>query len=325
MRKILVTGGTGFIGQNLVKKLLAENCFVYVLTRQEGCYAHNNRISYIHGNFTQPQQFAVLLTEVDAVFHLAVTTTPGNSNEKVIYDAKSNLLGSLTLIEQAAQAGVRRFIFTSSGGSVYGLNGGYPIPEDHPTDPISAHGVSKLAIEKYLAIYQHLYGMDYRIARGSNPYGEGQDPNRGQGFIAYALGCIAQDREIVVWGDGSVRRDYLYVKDMVGALWLLLQDNRQQKIYNVGSGQSHSIDQILSILELVTDKKANVRYEKGRSADVPDNCLDISLIQENLGWKPVTKFLAGVDKTWKWICNQLHKEHSEIFYLTKNTFQERTK
>ena len=304
MRKVLVTGGTGFMGQHLVKKLLAEDCFVYLLTRQAGRFADNGRIAYITGDFTQPQAFATILPAVDAIYHLAVTTIPGNANEKVIYDAHSNLLGSLALIEQAAQAGVRRFIFTSSGGSVYGPNGGYPISENHPTDPISAHGVSKLAIEKYLEIYRRLYGLEYRVARAANPYGIGQDPDRGQGFVAYGLGRLAADQPIVVWGDGSVVRDYVYVTDTIAALWLMLDDAGPHTVYNLGSGQGHSINEMIEVLSEVTGQKASVEYVDGRPADVPYNCLDISRIRQGLDWQPTTLLHQGVSQTWRWICER---------------------
>lgn len=308
MRKVLVTGGTGFIGQHLVAKLLAEDCFVYLLTRQAGRYTDNGRIAYIAGDFTQPQQFAPILSQVDAIYHLAVTTIPGSANEKVIYDAQTNLLGSLALIEQAAQAGVRRFIFTSSGGSVYGLNGGYPIPEDHATNPISAHGVSKLAIEKYLEIYHRLYGMEYRIARAANPYGVGQDPNRGQGFIAYALAQLAQNQPLVVWGDGSVVRDYIYVEDTVAALWLMLNDDSSQTTYNVGSGYGYALNEMIAMLQEVIGRPAEVRYVDGRAADVPYNCLDIDRIQRNLNWQPTTPLSQGIEWTWAWICETVYRQ-----------------
>jgi UDP-glucose 4-epimerase len=308
MRKVLVTGGTGFIGQHLVARLLAEDCFVYLLTRRAERYADNGRIAYIAGDFTRPQPFASILSQVDAVYHLAVTTIPGSANEKVIYDAQTNLLGSLALIEQAAQAGVRRFIFTSSGGSVYGPNGGAPLAEDHPTDPISAHGVSKLAIEKYLEIYRRLYGMEYRVARAANPYGIGQDPNRGQGFIAYALGQMAQNQPLVVWGDGSVVRDYVYVEDTVEALRLLLDDDGPYTIYNVGSGLGYAINEMIAILQEVTGQAAAVRYVEGRAADVPYNCLDIGRIQQNLNWQPTTSLSQGIEWTWAWICETVYRQ-----------------
>jgi UDP-glucose 4-epimerase len=305
IQKVLVTGGTGFIGQHLVNELLAKARQICVLTRNVQGFYNNGRITYYTGDFTRAADLATLLSGVDVVYHLAVTTTPGHSNEQIQYDAHTNLMGSLTLMEQAAKAGVRRFVFVSSGGSVYGLNGGSLIDEEHPTNPISAHGVSKLAAEKYLEIFRRQYGMEYRIARASNPYGEGQDPNRGQGFIAYALGRLSQGEELVIWGDGSVVRDYVYVGDVAEALALMLDDQAPYRVYNVGSGQGHSLNELVAILAQLTGRKSGVRYVAGRPADVPYNCLHIGRIKQALRWEPHTDLQTGLALTWEWVCQTM--------------------
>ena len=307
-KSVLVTGGTGFIGQHLVEKLLAEGCQVYVLTREAGRYTDNGRIAYIQGDFTRADHLMPLLARIDTVYHLAVTTIPGRANKQIQYDAQTNLMGSLSLIDQAARAGVRRFIFTSSGGSVYGLNGGRPIDENHPTDPISAHGVSKLAIEKYLEIYRRTQGMEYRIARTANPYGEGQDPDRGQGFIAYALGRFARNRPLEIWGDGSVVRDYIYVKDVAEVLWLMMRDNGPHTLYNVGSGTGHSVNEMIVCLEEMMGRAASVHYVEARPADVPYNCLNIKRAQAALGWQPTTPLALGLQRTWTWVQRYVHNQ-----------------
>lgn len=313
IQKVLVTGGLGFIGQHLVTKLLAEGCHIRILSRNvPEEYQDSNKVHYFPGDFTRAEDTTAALNGVQAVYHLAVTTVPGRSNDQIQYDAHTNLMGSLTLIEQAAKMGVQRFIFTSSGGSVYGPTGREPIHEDHPTNPISAHGVSKLAVEKYLEIFRRKYGMQYRVARGGNPYGEGQDPFRGQGFIAYALGCLAEDREIVIWGDGSVERDFVYVSDVAEALWFMLRDEGTSFVYNVGSGRGRSLNEIVSALKQVTNRETRVRYEEARPADVPYNTLDISRIQEELGWEPHTDLFIGLEKTWAWICQRIGEDQDML-------------
>lgn len=299
---VLITGGSGFVGRHLVTRLTAGGHQVRVLDRvlppTEGA---ENLVEGVAGDFTDPDHVWPALDGVEAVYHLAVTTTPGMANERLLYDAQSNLLGTLSLIGAAVRQGVRRFIFASSGGSVYGPAARQSLSEDYPTMPISAHGVSKLAIEKYLHVFQHIHGLEYRVARGANPYGEGQDPSRGQGFIAYALGQMAQDQEIVIWGDGSVVRDFFYVGDFAAALALLLDDRGPHQVYNVGSGQGHSLLDVLTLLQQVTGHPARVRLAPGRPADVPYNCLDITRIREALGWTPQIDLPAGLARTWSWI------------------------
>jgi UDP-glucose 4-epimerase len=299
--KILVTGGTGFIGKHLVSKLVSRSNDIRVLALDspDGCISTS--VEYIRGNYHNESEVRAALRDIQVVYHLAATTIPGTSNDVIQYDAQTNLIGSLNLIQAAAEAGVKRFVFTSSGGSIYGITDSIPISEDHPINPITAHGVSKLAVEKYLEIYRHRFGMDYRIARGGNPFGEDQDPSRGQGFIAYALGKLAMGEEIVIWGNGDVVRDFFYVGDFADALCLLLDDQANYRVYNVGSGEGKSLNKMLVLIESVTGRKPDVRYEPSRLADVPYNCLNIQRIKDAMGWFPRTPILEGLERTWIWV------------------------
>lgn len=305
-RKILVTGGTGFIGKHLVSRLVAGDCDVRVLTRSTADKNNGNeKAEYFSGNFLVRERIEAALNGVETVYHLAVTTTPGDSNDLILYDAQTNLMGTLNLIQAAVEAGVKRFIFVSSGGSVYGVSPHQPLPEDFLSHPISAHGLSKLTIEKYLEIFRRQFGMEYRVARASNPYGEGQDPEKGQGFIAYAMGRLAHGKEIVIWGDGTVVRDFFYIRDLIDALWLMHNDQGAYRVYNVGSGQGRSLNEIVEVLASITNQKVHVRHDAGRTADVPYNCLDISRIKTELGWEPRTNLITGLERSWRWIQSQI--------------------
>lgn len=307
--RILVTGGTGFIGRHLVQRLTAEGHEVRVMSRGlHGAEPLPAGVGYFRGDFTHDEDVLAALEGIDHVYHLAVTTFPGASNEKMQFDARTNLLGSLSLMEQAAVCGVQRFVFVSSGGTVYGPTAAEAVGETQATEPSSAHGVSKLAVEKYLEVVRRHYGMEYRVARGANPFGEGQQPGRGQGFIATALGRVARGEAVEVWGDGSVVRDYVYIGDFVEALQLMLDDEGPYRVYNVGSGAGRSIKGVVTLLQAVTGEEVQVRYVPGRPADVPYNCLNISRIQEALGWQPRTPIQVGIARTWAWVREVLGDE-----------------
>lgn len=302
MPKILVIGGNGFIGRHLVSKLNERGYDVRVFSRStQPNHEIQDSIEYITGDFLCAEQLKPALADVQTVYHLAVTTVPGSSNKKIVYDAQTNLIGTLHLLQVAVSSGVQRFIFVSSGGSVYGPSPNKPISEAYPTNPISAHGVSKLAIEKYLEIYRRTYGLEYRIARAGNPYGEGQNPDKGQGFLAHVLAQLAREEEIVIWGDGSVVRDFFYVGDLAHALLLMLDDQAPYRVYNVGSGEAKSLLEMTRLVESITGQVANLRFEAGRPADVPCNWLDIARIREGLAWAPETDLPSGVGRTWDWI------------------------
>lgn len=285
--KTFVTGGTGFIGQHLLKRLLQEGCDVHCLSRQA---RPSGQITYHQGDLSNPAG----LPNTHTLYHLAVTTTPGNANQQPIFDAQTNLIGTLHLLQAAVTAGVRRIIFVSSGGSVYGVTKPTPIPETHPTNPISAHGVTKLAIEKYLAIFKHQFGLDYRVLRAGNPYGNGQVPGRGQGFIPHALHQITHNQPITIWGDGSVVRDFFHVQDLIQALWQVTHDTHSHTTYNVASGTGHSLRQIITLLQQATHKTAHVTYTPGRTADVPHNILDTNRIRTTLNWQPQISLPQGI-------------------------------
>ena len=156
-----------------------------------------------------------------------------------------------------------------------------PISENSPTDPECSYGITKLAIEKYLHLYWFLYGLDYCILRLANAYGERQRPTATQGVIPVFLDRALRNDEIVVWGDGSVVRDYIYVTDISRALIKALTYSGEIKVFNVGSGQGHSLNDVIHVIESVTGQPLQVKYADARSFDVPINVLDISRVRSH--------------------------------------------
>lgn len=306
----LVLGGAGFIGSHLVDELVCRGHFVRVFDLPNIATQNLQRsihsIELVNGDFENISDVLPLLKDIEVVVHLVSTTLPGTSNANPGYDIETNVVGTIRLLEEAAKVGVRKIVFPSSGGTVYGIPLALPISEDHPTNPICSHGIGKLAIEKYLALYQHLYGLDYTVLRFGNPYGPRQRIRSVQGAIAVFLGKVLHDEPITVWGDGTAARDYFYVSDLISACVRVIENETPSKVFNIGSGESTSLAKILSIIRDVTGKEPQVLYTPSRKLDVPVNCLDTNRANTELGWSPQVPLREGIARTWKWLKENIH-------------------
>ena len=235
------------------------------------------------------------------VFHFVGTTLPKTSNDDPIYDVCSNLVDILQLLEACVEAGVRKVVIASSGGTVYGPPRTAPIPKDHPTNPITSYGIAKLAVEKYLGLFDHLHRLDYAALRISNPYGPYQNPGGQQGAVPVFLYRLRTGQPVTIWGDESVVRDYLYISDLVEALKLAVEAGTRQKVLNVGSSRGTTLNELVAIIAEVTGERTEVEYVPGRALDVPANVLDVARAREELGWSPTTDLAEGIERTWHWI------------------------
>ncbi len=303
--KFLVLGGAGFIGSHLVDALVRDKHSVRVFDLPN-VSLHNLRgvmgsIEVLQGDFENISDVSPALDGVDVVIHLISTTLPAPSNSNPEYDVETNVVGTLKMLREAVRKGVRKVVFSSSGGTVYGVPRSLPIPEDHPTDPLCSHGIGKLAIEKYLALFSHLHGLDSTVLRFGNPYGPRQRTRSVQGAIAVFLGCVLNGEEIAVWGDGSVSRDYFYIDDLVSAILKAVPAAGGSSVYNIGSGSSVSLNELISLISEVTGTTPRVRYETARRMDVPASCLDIARAGEGLGWAPRVPLREGIERTWEWL------------------------
>lgn len=301
----LILGGGGFIGSHLTDALLAAGHAVRVFDRPDlrryREFGADEAVEWIEGDFANPAHLEEALPGCEVVYHLISTTQPKTSNDNPLYDLESNVASTLRLLELARVHQVRRIVFVSSGGTVYGTPQQVPIPETHPTEPVSAYGIGKLAIEKYLHLYQVLHGLDYRILRLANPYGERQRVHHSQGAVAVFLNRAMHDQTIEIWGDGSVVRDYLYIGDAIKALLMAAQHQGDQRLFNIGSGHGLSQNQLLEELEQMLGRPVTRRYLPGRAFDVPVNVLDTFRARNDLGWHPNTPLGDGLRQTWQWM------------------------
>ena len=227
---------------------------------------------------------------------------PGEVERDPAGDLRINAAASLELFSLCRAAGTRRLVFVSSGGTVYGPATTLPIPEDHPTNPISAYGIHKLLIEKHLGLHVYRDSLHAMVLRAANPYGPYQRPGRGQGLVANLMMRRLSGKPIEIWGDGSTVRDYLYVDDMVRALLAAAAYEGSHRILNVGSGVGRSVKEVMAAVdEVLGIRNAEVRFLPGRPADVPSNILDVSRIRTELGWSVQVDWLQGMRRTADWL------------------------
>jgi UDP-glucose 4-epimerase len=322
-RRCLVLGGTGFLGSHLCSTLLRHGYLVRVLTRhsEKGAWenivkVHNSQFSNasfrcntgkntpfnllrksfecIIGDFSDRNIIFDAIKNVDYVFHLISTTIPASSNKNPVFDIESNIVSTLNLLEACQKNNVSKVIYYSSGGTIYGIPNYFPINELHPTNPISSYGIHKLAVEKYMQLFNYLYDIKAIILRISNPYGVGQSLFKGQGLIATCLHKVIKNEEIEIWGDGSVVRDYIYVDDVMSANLRALDLSIRFGIYNIGSGEGRSVNEVIKTIENTIGTKARVKYQELRRVDVPINILNIQHAKHSLGWEPEISFEDGI-------------------------------
>lgn len=300
--KACVIGGNGFIGSHVVDRLLEDNWSVTVLDRYEERYrAPLSQVQYTIGDLGNRGVLQEILPHTDVVFHLASTTIPQSSNDAPVFDIQTNLVDTIGLLDACVHHQVKKIVFFSSGGTVYGIPKTTLVSEDHPTDPISSYGIVKLTIEKYLYLYRHLFGLSYTILRPSNPFGERQNPTGAQGVISVFLGRVVRNLPIVVLGDGKIVRDYLDVDDLANAAIKAAVKVTENSIFNIGSGVGLSLNELIESIRSVTNKAIQVNYQPARPSDVPAIVLDPRRANEELGWTPNTSFQESVEKTWKWV------------------------
>lgn len=311
MTKFVVIGGAGFLGSHLCDALLSAGCSVRLFDRAgipwHRVFGNHEDVECMQGDYTSVADVERAVAGCQIVFHLVSTTLPKSSNDDPIYDVESNIVGTLRLLDAARHHGVKKVVFVSSGGTVYGIPHAVPITESHPTEPVSSYGIGKLTIEKYLHLYQKLHGLDYTVLRLSNPFGEGQRSNASQGAVAVFVNRAASHQPIEIWGDGTVVRDYVYISDVIDALIKAAAYQGETRLFNIGSGQGKSLNSILMAIEALLDRPVVRVYLSARTFDVPANVLNISLAQKHLAWSPQVSFEQGLAKTLNWSLTHQNK------------------
>jgi len=299
---VLVLGGNGFIGSHVCEQLVARReHHLRVYARRPPRY--DVSAEWFIGDLHDSAKLAEALIGMDVVVHCVSSTVPATSSTDPISDIQANLVGTVALLGLMREVGVRRLVYLSSGGTVYGNPKVSPVRETHPLDPISSYGAVKVAVEKFIGVAQHAWGLRPIIFRPSNPYGERQGHGGVQGLIATALQNAMRSIPTNIYGDGSSIRDYIYVKDLA-ALIVSGTESEVCGVFNAGSGQGHSVAEIVRILEAATGLTVPIRRLEARKFDVKEIVLDNRAARVVFNWEPATSIEVGVRSYFEWLLKQ---------------------
>ncbi len=300
--RALVTGGAGFIGSTLVDALLADGAEVAVVDDlSRGRRDQVAAGAAFHEMDIVDDGLGALVASLapEVIFHQAAQIDVRRSVAEPMLDTRINVLGTVNLLESAVRAGVRRVVFASSGGAVYGDTDVIPTPESHPCVPASGYGAAKLAAETYGWVFARLYGLQFVALRYANVYGPRQDPHGEAGVVAIFAQRLLEGRDTVVNGDGTQTRDYVSVDDVVEAN-LLAAGTAPPGAYNIGTGRECSVSEIHALIARAAGVEREATYGVAKPGEQCRSCLDVSRAAELLGWRPRVGLADGISRTVAW-------------------------
>lgn len=308
MSHCCIIGGTGFIGSHVVDILLSQGKQLTVLGRNpQPTRPLPAEVRYFSGDYGDSNFLLKTLDGVDEIIDLAYGTVPKTSFDDPVQDILSNLPSVVKLFEVACDLSIKKLLIISSGGTVYGNALNLPITEDHPTNPISPYGITKLTLEKYSMMYRHFKNLPVVCVRPANAFGERQKPFAGQGFIATAIAHILKQQEVTLFGETGTIRDYIHVSDVANGIVAALDYGIPGSFYNIGSGVGRSNRDVLDALLPLAESsglKLKIKILPPRHFDVPVNVLDCTKLRKETGWKAVVPFEVAIVKTWNWFCQE---------------------
>ena len=295
----VILGAGGFIGINLAKSLAAKDCELICFDRIQ-CPHLPDKAQIITGDLAaMPPELLANLNDA-TVYHLVSSCRASPSTENAANELIADVATTLRYLEETRGKNIR-WIFISSGGTVYGPGANCPTLEGSPTDPICSYGLVKLTLEKYFALYKKLHGTDFVVARISNPYGPWQDPLRGQGVIPALIYKALAGQIIEIWGDGENVRDFLFIDDVIDGLLDLARYGESGSIYNVSSGEGATINELIKIVSISLNTHLSTKYVSARKSDVRKSILASKKLQRLAGWQSKVCLEEGIKKTSDWI------------------------
>ncbi|OGI27376.1 MAG: UDP-glucose 4-epimerase [Candidatus Moranbacteria bacterium RIFOXYB1_FULL_43_19] len=307
--KILVTGGAGFIGSHLVDALIEKNHRVFVIDNLSTGFKKNinPKAKFFRVDLTNHKKIEVIIKKEkpEVIFHLAAQIDVRKSMADPVFDTRSNILASVNLINLAREYRVKKFIFSSTGGAIYGDTKNRPTGEKEPEWPLSPYGIAKLTVDKFLFYYREVHGLNFVSLRYSNVYGPRQNPHGEAGVVAIFLNKMLKGDQPVINGNGKQTRDYVYVGDVVSANLLALKNFTRSGIYNVGTGKETDVNQLFWEINCHFGKKFKEVHGPAKMGEQKTSCLDFAKIKKEFGWKPKVDFKTGIGKTFEWFSKNL--------------------
>lgn len=307
--KILVTGGAGFIGSHIADALLAEGHEVHILDNlSTGKRSNIPEGASFHEKDLNDADISELLTEqrFEVIIHHAAQLDVRVSVDNPVFDAEVNIVGTLRLLQGGLEAGLKKFIFASSGGTVYGEQEFFPATEAHSTFPISPYGVAKLTVEKYLHYYHKIHGLDYVSLRYANIYGPRQSAKGEAGVVAIFADRMMTGLQPLINGDGRQTRDYVMVEDVVQANVKALH-YAGVGCFNIGTGVETDVVEIFDAINDFTGGKFTHKFGPAKAGEQQRSVLSYAYIEQEMGWKPKYDFRSGMHKTLEWFLEK-HQE-----------------
>lgn len=298
--KIMVTGGAGFIGSNIVDAYIrAGHQVVVVDNLASGRFSNlNPEVKFYQMDIRSDQLGKVFEQErPEVVNHLAAQMDVRRSVADPLYDADVNVRGAVNILEFARKFNVQQVIYSSSGGTVYGEPEYFPCDENHPIRPICQYGATKYMMEMYLYMYRFMYGLNYTVFRYPNVYGPRQDPKGEAGVVAIFTGQMVRGEQVVIHGDGQQERDFVFVQDVAAANVLALGHREGGQVYNLGAGEPTSVNQIFAALQQVTGYDKAPQYGPARLGETRKIYLDATKARLELGWQPAVDLVTGMQMT----------------------------
>ncbi|MBI5787267.1 MAG: NAD-dependent epimerase/dehydratase family protein [Candidatus Schekmanbacteria bacterium] len=297
--KLLVTGGAGFIGSNIVDAAILSGYKVAVVDDLSTGYRENLHPAavFYHVDINSPQMREVFEKErPDCIAHHAAQMDVRHSVADPANDANINILGSIRLLQLAAEFKVKKLLFASTGGAIYGEQEVYPAPENHPCNPVSPYGISKLTVEKYLYFYYLNYGLGYTCLRYANVYGPRQNPHGEAGVVAIFCQKMLGGGQPLIFGDGKQTRDYVYVEDVVSANLAALKSD-YNGVLNIGTARETDVNQIFQTVKKFTGSACSQTHAPAKPGEQRRSVIDPGKAKEILNWQPQIVLEEGLQKT----------------------------
>jgi UDP-glucose 4-epimerase len=309
-RRVLVSGGAGFIGSHVVRVHLAAGDEVTVIDDLSSGRAEHvpDGVPLVRADVRSPEARALVASGGFAVLnHHAAQMDVRRSVEDPVFDAQVNVIGLLNLLEGARAGGVRRVVFASSGGTVYGDGARAPTPETAPKLPASPYGTAKLTSEYYLATFGRLFGLEAVTLRYSNVYGPRQNPHGEAGVVAIFAKRMLAGEPITIYGDGEQTRDLVFVEDVATANFLAAErplpplGSLDARAYNVGTGVETSVNRLAELLAQAAGRRSPITRAPARPGEILRSALDVTKAERELGWRPRVSLADGLARTVRWI------------------------